>query len=152
MTTWFFSQALHRGNKDLLVALSYPVPEAWERKEEQQKNDAEGEVDLLLDEAVAEDEATPGLEATFEMTLQQEVIELSIMEVAPEDTQKELSHNYALKQLSTTLKSQLEVFQRCHSCDLESSLFNHHHTCFQQAPHEHTEFVAGRESSAGQYM
>ena len=91
--------ALHRRCRLLLRALGEHVPPEWDRAEQQQANDAVGDVDLVLDEQVEADQAEGGpIEELFDSacSIQEELFEVEVMQESPED--QVIAHNYTLKE------------------------------------------------------
>ena len=86
------------------------VAEEWLRLEQHAANEAAGEVDLLLEEQLKEDEETISLEQSFEIAIQDEMNEFENLDV-PDDEKKELARNYALKRPSVDLQQQLQAFE-----------------------------------------
>jgi len=86
-----------------LRALSQPVPQAWELREEQEANDAAGEVDLLLNEKLDE--------VGFEAEDISFADELKTMAVFSNDTEdEERLKIYILERVPPALKSELDTY------------------------------------------
>ena len=94
--------------------------EEWLRQEQHAANEAAGEVDLVLEEQLEEDEETISLEQSFEVAIQDEMNEFEILDT-PEDEQNELARNYALKKPSADLQQQLRAFEEFRTKVLNST-------------------------------
>jgi hypothetical protein len=87
----------------LLRAVSQPVPQAWELREEQEANAAEGVVDLLLNEQLDEQ----GFEAE-EMSFAQELMTMPAFSADADDETR--LKTYTLTRVPPLLKSELEQY------------------------------------------
>jgi hypothetical protein len=86
-----------------LRALSQPVPQAWELREQQEANDAAGEVDLLLNDKL--DDA--GFEAE-QMSFAQELQTMPAFSTDKDD--EERLKTYVLQRVPPMLKTELERY------------------------------------------
>ena len=86
-----------------LRALSQPVPQAWELREEQETNDAAGEVDLLLNEKLDD--------ANFEADESSFAAELMTMPAFSADREdEERLKTYILQRVPPGLKRELDIY------------------------------------------
>ena len=86
-----------------LRALSQPVPQAWELREEQEANDAAGEVDLLLNEKLDD--------ANFEADESSFASELMTMPAFSADKEdEERLKTYILQRVPPGLKRELDIY------------------------------------------
>ena len=86
-----------------LRAVSQPIPQGWELREEQEQNDAEGEVDLVLNEQLDEQ----GFEAE-EMSFAEELMTMPAFSADADDETR--LKTYTLQRVPPLLKSQLEQY------------------------------------------
>ena len=106
--------ALRRRCRLLLRALGEHVPPEWDRAEQQQANDAVGDVDLVMDEQVEADQAEGGpIEELFDSacSIEEELFESEVMQESPED--QVIAHNYTLKEgeVSAELAQQINGYR-----------------------------------------
>ena len=85
-----------------LRAFNQPIPQAWELREEQEENDAAGEVDLLLNDQLDE----LGFEAE-DMSFADELKQMAVFSTDGED--EERLKTYILAQVPANLKSDLDA-------------------------------------------
>jgi hypothetical protein len=86
-----------------LRAFNQPIPQAWELREEQEANDAAGEVDLLLNDQLDE----LGFEAE-DMSFADELKQMAVFSTDGED--EERLKTYILAQVPANLKSDLDAY------------------------------------------
>ena len=86
-----------------LRSLSQPVPHAWELREEQEANEAAGEVDLILNEQLDEQ----NFEAE-EMSFAQELLTMPAFSTDKEDEDR--LKTYILQRVPPMLKSELDAY------------------------------------------
>ena len=115
--------AMTKGHKQLLRSLGQSVPEEWERLEQQAKNSANDEVDLNLDDQIAADKDTGTLEESYNIAIQDELLQFDTFEAASVDEERLTTQNYALsaEQQSPKLKKQLEAFKEYRTTVLNSA-------------------------------
>ena len=88
-----------------LRATSQPVPRAWELEEQREKDEANGEVDLVLEEQIDAERADHELDAT---SFAEELTSMAPFETKAEDEVK--MTQYSLRSVPAVLKRQLDAY------------------------------------------
>lgn len=116
--------ALHRRHERLLSSLGERPPPEWARARQQAEHEANGEVDLVLEEQVEADRAEGGsVDELFDKacSIQEELLqEVELAQALPEDEAREVQRNYALREQSVSLQSQIEAYTKHRTATLNS--------------------------------